>query len=103
MLQQDIQGPLGEHNGLSPIQHMEGGHELPVRVEGQFTQAGVLLPVGALLDTHAVTDHDEGHFSGVTHGGPLLLVGGGVAGQDGRLDQPAVDGLLHGEGGAVHQ
>ena len=93
-VQQYVQGPLGEHHRLPLLQHVEGGHELPVGVKGQLAQTGVLGPVGPLLDAHAVADHNEGHLGGVAHGGSLLLVGGGVAGQDGGPDQPPVNGVL---------
>ena len=61
---------------------------------------GGTAPGRRALDTHAVTDHDEGHFSGSPTAVPFSSSVVASLARDGRLDQPAVDGLLHGEGGS---
>ena len=66
---------------------MEGGHQLAVGIKGQLPQTGVVPAVKFLVYADAVPQHDQGHLRGVADGGTVLHIGGGVTGQEGRLQE----------------
>ena len=50
----------------------------------------MLLPVAHFVHADAVAQHNQGHLGGIANLGAGLLIGGGVAGQEGLLQQQAL-------------
>ena len=75
--QQLVRSALGIHgDGVPDL--MEGGHELSVRIKGDFLHAGIFAFPFRLLHAVLVGKHHHGGFRGIAHDGLFVGIIGSV-------------------------